>query len=188
MTREIPLTRGLVALIDDEDYDLVSGYKWRAILNGSYSKTFYAATGNTPNFQLMHTLILPVGPGLEVDHKDRNGLNNTRANLRPATRGQNMANRSYPVGVTGFRGVSMKRSRYRATLMVGRKQVVVGYYECAIEAAVAYDRASLAANGEFASLNFSADRDWLLPYPIAPAPLGDTETRASRLNQDGGDR
>lgn len=98
--REIPLTRGLVALVDDEDYERVNDCKWYATPGHN---TFYAQRRGPRDAQgkratlSMHRLVLdmPVYEpgGLEVDHIDRDGLNNTRANLRPVTHAGNAANR-----------------------------------------------------------------------------------------------
>ena len=94
---EIPLTRGMVALVDDADAELVQGWRWQAVPR---DKCWYAAArkhvlGSGHKHQrsvhvYMHRLILPGVP--RVDHRDGNGLNNQRHNVRPCTNSQNMAN------------------------------------------------------------------------------------------------
>jgi hypothetical protein len=108
-------------------------------------------------------MIQPLSAALENDHRDRNGLNNTRSNLRPATRSQNMANRAMPEGASAYRGVAPFRGKWRARISVDRRQVFLGDFENIVAAAAAYDAAATSAHGEFAVLNFSPDRDWILP-------------------------
>jgi AP2-like factor, euAP2 lineage len=112
--KEIKLTQDKVALVDDEDYEEVSAFNWHAFRGG---KTFYAQRYiKLPNgreaMQLMHRQILGLAHGdkLQVDHKDRNSLNNTRENLRVATAAQNGANNGKQRGnKSGFKGVSWDR-------------------------------------------------------------------------------
>lgn len=98
--RSVPLTRGLVALVDDADFDLVSAFSWYAQrgANTHYAYNRSARLNNGARLTIqMHRLILDLGPwargGVEVDHVDRNGMNNQRSNLRIVTHAENAANR-----------------------------------------------------------------------------------------------
>src|SRR3569833_955542 len=150
VTVEIPLTRGLVALIDDQDYDLVSPYKWRA--HTSRSK-IYAATGQHQDLVLMHRLILGVPDDMLVDHRDRDGLHNWRDNLRPATESQNAVNRAY-AGRSGYRGVWVLRYGFGARIKTNQRRENIGDFRTAEEAARAYDRRAVELFGDFAQLSF----------------------------------
>lgn len=93
--------------------------------------------------------------GFFVDHKDHDGLNNRRSNLRWATQSQNCVNTSKLArGVSGFRGVSKMRNKWHAAVNVSKKRIHLGTYVTAEEAAKAYDRAAREHFGEFARLNF----------------------------------
>lgn len=154
---EISLTRGLIAIVDDDDAAVISGFSWNAFRCRS-AKTWYARTtvySPTKQDIFMHALILPAPPGMEVDHKDLNGLNNQRSNLRLATRSQNMANRVWHVGrsKSGFKGVYRRGSRFQASIRVNGKAICLGSFGAAEDAAAAYDSAALTHFGEFARLN-----------------------------------
>ncbi len=94
--KQIELTQGQVAAVDDEDFDRVNQFKWYAMRHG---RTFYAVRDVKINgmrtAQLLHRVILNLPPGRvpEADHRDGNGLNNCRSNLRTATHQQNNCNR-----------------------------------------------------------------------------------------------
>lgn len=152
---------GRLALIDDEDWDLVSGYRWyvwetlRPGLrpNGPYARA-HAYRGGRRIVLRMHTLITG---WVRVDHADGNGLNNQRANLRPATLSQNGANRRKQEGCSSrFKGVSWHQGRRRwvAQIRIDGKRYCLGRFVDEESAARAYDAAALAAWGEFAYLNF----------------------------------
>lgn len=159
---EIPLTHGMISLIDDEDYDLVSQYRWYAQKDHN---TFYARTsiylGRQNGKQLfrrlnMHRLILNAAPGQKVDHHDLNGLNNHRHNLRFATVAQNGQNSRVPVNsTTGFKGVAFakREGRFQASLECNGRIIWLGYHDTAEAAARAYNVGALTHFGEFARLN-----------------------------------
>lgn len=156
--REVPLTRGLVALVDANDYDLVCNMgRWRADPSG---ETFYARKNiHVTRFEqhplLMHRLITGWS---YVDHRDGNGLNNRRSNLRQATHAQNMANkRLYRNNTSGFKGVmrnSGKGRPWSASIKVNKRSFRLGNHDTPEEAARAYDQAARRWFGEFARLNF----------------------------------
>jgi hypothetical protein len=161
--REIPLTHGMVALIDDEDYGEVSRYRWHAVQKRG-GRTWYAMTnlrradGKRTTIE-MHALILGKDPeGRQVDHRDGNGLNNRRENLRYATMSEQRRNApARRNNKTGFKGVTL---HYQATglyvAQIGTKarRLTIGYFSSAEQAARAYDDKAREWFGEFARTNF----------------------------------
>jgi hypothetical protein len=155
MTKEIPLTKGRVALIDDEDYERVSQYKWSFDNNG-YAVRKSGGSKN-PKKVMLHRFILDAPTGFDVDHANHDSLDNTRVNLRICNRSQNNANRiSLPGSSSQYKGVSWNTERqywkvFHAAYGVRRS---LGSFHDEVEAAIAYDDAAYAAFGNFARLNF----------------------------------
>lgn len=161
--REIPLTQGRVALVDDEDYEaLVAMGSW-CVQIAPY--TAYAVRRDpSPDARAgkllrMHSVL--TGWPL-VDHRDGNGLNNQRQNLRPATKSQNLQNsRIHGRNTSGYRGVSHDSDRavaWHAYISIAGKRVSLGRYPTAIEAAHVYDAAAREHFGEYARPNFPIER------------------------------
>jgi len=153
---------GRVALVDDEDYDLVMQYRWHvyepAPKPGKRPKSPYAVTTvrrNGRNDVLrMHKLI--TGWPL-TDHADRNGLNNQRSNLRPATRGQNNQNSiGHAKRRSQYKGVCWipERKLWRANIHYDERQHLLGNFVSELQAAYAYDAAARETFGEYARTNF----------------------------------
>lgn len=152
---EIPLLNGMVAIIDAEDLHLVQHYKW---WNKPDKKTFYAR-GRLPGVQrqvYMHRLILPNVPAKhEIDHINRNGLDNRKSNLRAVTNSQNQANKKSQVNSSSqYKGVSRKGNSWQAEGRVNYKRTYLGCFKSEEEAAKAYDAWAREAHGECAFLNF----------------------------------
>lgn len=156
-TREIPLTRGLAAIVDAADYPYLSQFKWHACLFG---RKWYAARkarkiDGTWTSVLMHREILDLAdPSILVDHKDNNGLNNARLNLRPATQQQNLCNRpATRKNTSGYKGVfwHKKAGKWMAQIKGQGKLKYLGLFLTREEAAAAYDAAAQELHGEFAS-------------------------------------
>jgi len=147
--KKIPLTQGKFALVDDEDFEMVSQYKWSA--KESFPPgTWYAVRYRN---KLMHHLIL--GESKITDHKDRNGLNNQRENLRFATASQNCANRTTCKHSSKFKGVCWNKQckKWTAYISINKKRVHIGYFSDEIEAGKAYDLMAIKLFSEFALTN-----------------------------------
>jgi hypothetical protein len=104
----------------------------------------------------MHRVILNAPKGMEVDHINRDGLDNRKVNLRLATTTQNVCNRYWRSKTSKYKGVHFDKScgKYRTEITLNRKRIHVGKYDSEIEAAKAYDNAAKKYHGEFAYLNF----------------------------------
>lgn len=151
----IPLTRGMLALVDDEDYDRLSRFKWYA--QRSRDK-FYAARRELGKLVLMHRDIMNPQDGLVIDHREvYQTLNNQKDNLRIATHAQNHQNAPKRKSVTSsrFKGVCKFRNKWQAYIQVSGKKINLGTYSTEKEAALAYNSSSLEHFGEFAKLNWT---------------------------------
>lgn len=155
----IPLPSGEEALIDEVDRELVSRFTWNARPTRS---TIYACARVPKEFRdqwnqsyiRLHNLILPPLSGMETDHKDRNGLNCCRYNLRACTESQNNFNRVWPKSKkTNYRGLAPVGRKWLAHIQVNRKQIHLGVFDTEEEAALAYNRAAVHHFGEFSNLN-----------------------------------
>lgn len=149
----IPLTQGKFSKIDDEDIELVIDRSWSAKLNG---RVWYAETNIAGGGSLQMQCVILDSGRLEIDHKDGDGLNNQRSNLRIATHQQNCGNRRISKNNTsGFKGVRKYRhyNKYVARIRVNYRAIHLGYFDDPISAAIAYNRAAKHHFGEFARLN-----------------------------------
>lgn len=130
----------------------MSRYTWRIIRKPTH-RTVYAVTSVGSKTVYMHKLITGFA---ETDHKDGNGLNNHRSNLRDSTHTQNMQNRKTNRGTKSskYKGVSKRRDKWRAYInnQYGIK-VALGDFSTEREAALAYNEAALRYHGEYARLN-----------------------------------
>ncbi len=160
--REIPLTQGKVALVDPVDFRSVMKHKWCLAPSG---KWLYAATSMRVNGKRkmvrLHRFLANPGAGEMVDHKDGDGLNNTRDNLRLSTNSTNQMNRKPSSGAKSsrFKGVTWHaaRSKWAAQIHVKKKHIHLGLFVTELEAADAYDKAAALHFGEFARGNLPTD-------------------------------
>ena len=161
----IVLTQGKVALVDDEDYAWLSQWKWFATKQENKTRTtWYAARwtsrktlGGRKMVQMHRQIAAKVGFAW-VDHRDGNGLNDQRENVRPATPSQNHHNRCKRIGCSSrFKGVSWDKARNKrhASICVYGRVLNLGRFEREEDAARAYDQAAVRYFGEFALTNKS---------------------------------
>lgn len=160
--KEISLTQGKIALIDDEDYERVNQHKWYA--HKERTQNYYALKNNTPRARKekliitrMHRFIMNARKEVLIDHKDHNGLNNQKYNLRIATYSQNQRNRKKSEKCTSkYKGVHFvnNRKKWCAQIYIAEKPAFLGHFDDEIEAALVYDKAAIIHYGEFAWLNF----------------------------------
>lgn len=162
MYKKIPLTRGAVALVSAEDYDFLRSMGGWCLSSAGYAVHYgYADDGRRTTIS-QHRLVMArklgvsVPTTLVVDHVDRNRLNNTRDNLRTATRSQNQANRSTNHNSpTSYKGVTVDGYKFRARIRFNRGQrLELGNHEDAETAARLYDAASRLLNARYANCNF----------------------------------
>lgn len=193
--KEIPLTQGKVALVDDEDYERVAQFKWFARrANHGVGTNWYAARMRREDDKgssllvFMHRFILAVdGLSFEIvqaDHRDGDGLNNRRQNLRLCAPVQNRLNRPlYANNKSGLKGVRLApdAKSWISKIRINGKLQHLGHFRTAVDAALAYDIAAFAARGEFAHLNFSQEAVMSCKPERLPRKLGVSGIRGIAL-------
>jgi len=155
--KEIPLTQGKVALVDDADYDALMVRSW------CYSGGYAWAKINGRK-ESMHRFLMNAPKGMDVDHINGNGCDNRRCNMRLATRTQNNHNRhrqTMPGSVSQYKGVYWDKTngKWAAGVRINGKQHFLGYFVSEIDAARAYDSAAKQLTDGFATLNFPENGD-----------------------------
>ncbi len=161
--KEIQLTQGKVALIDEADADLIEGYGWyayRSPKNGEYYAQANVRRDQSRYTTIkMHRLIAAAESGEQVDHANHNGLDNRRSNLRRCTQSQNQANARKRKDSSGWKGVHfVKSSRvWRTRIQVRGRRILVGDFKNPEDAATAYNFAAAEHFGEFACFNLAKE-------------------------------
>lgn len=152
--KHIQLTQGKAAIVDDEDFEELNRRKWyfrrgyaarhQRLKSGKYIKVF------------MHRQINGTPDGFITDHIDGNTLNNAKSNLRTSTIAHNSYNRGKTkANKSGFKGVMIDRRRnmFRARIVDEKQEHHLGYFNSAVEAAIAYNEAAKHYHGQYARLN-----------------------------------
>lgn len=157
--KRIPLSQGQFALVDDKDFERLSKFKWHAHWDGYnfYAIRTFRISKNKQGRVRMHQELFECPEGMIPDHKDGDGLNNQRENLRPATYQQNNRNRRKKARATSrFKGVSWRSDvgKWRVIITLSGKLKSLGSFLTERKAARAYDEAARRLFGEFAHLNF----------------------------------
>jgi len=156
--KEIPLTQGKIAIVDDDDFEWLNQWRWH--YSNGYAVRNVWINGNCKILR-MHRIIVGIfyKSGIEIDHIDHDKLNNCRNNLRLCTHSENQHNREmYSNNTSGFKGVSWHKSanKWVARIRINNNLINLGIFNDPYDAACAYDEAARKYHGEFSNPNFSA--------------------------------
>lgn len=186
--RHLPLTNGCFALVDADDWERVSQFKWNGKSKSSQQGKVYAqrtirltpGRGGKQTTVALHRFIMNAGPGDVVDHINGLTLDNRKANLRITDARGNSTNvtSSKRQKIGGYKGVSWNKSagKWEANIAGGdarengkRRKLYLGLFNDPVAAAKAYDAAARHYFGEYASCNFTPEPIEFVPAPAANA-------------------
>ena len=146
--------------VDDADYDELMKIHWyvwkKSTANTMYARAYFKI-GKIKKMKYMHQFLMESQGKFKVDHKDRNGLNNQRSNLREATGQENIMNvqpQNRKNKTSKYKGVNLHRNRWRARIRVNGKLICLGEYKSEIRAGWEYDEGVAKYFKEFGYLNF----------------------------------
>ena len=154
--KEIKLTQGKTAIVDDEDYEILSKSKWYAGYDGNnfYAKRSGFSVDGKRTIIRMHRVIMSSSYGIEVDHRNGNTLDNRKENLRHCVCAENVKNRKFSQknNKIGIKGVYWRSDikKFRTEIQVDGKQIYLGYFDVLGDADSAYRIAEEKYFGEFA--------------------------------------
>lgn len=157
--KRIHLTRNRIALVDDEDYESVSRFKWTLLPKGYASCIMFMGNLNHKRVlctMKLHRLIMRPPDSMEIDHINHNGLDCRRSNMRICTHQQNQYNQISRYGASQYKGVIRERRPHkcwRARIKHNNKLISLGFFYNETEAAIAYNQKAKELFGEFANLN-----------------------------------
>lgn len=147
--KQIPLTRGKFALVDDSDFEYLNQFKWH--FGGGYATRW---GGENCHNLFMHRQIVNAPLDKQVDHINSNPLDNRRENLRICTPAENHRNR---IGRNkfSFKGVykTRRKNGFMSSISNHYKTQYIGFYKTEKLAALAYNKKAIELFGEFAKLN-----------------------------------
>lgn len=154
----IELTRGYAAIVDDEDFDYLAQWRWTSDVgkHAIYAVRKETLDNGTTRKVLMHRVIINAPDDLQVDHKNGDGIDNRRCNLRLATLSQNRQNAKLRKdNCVGSKGVHFDKQhrKYRARIQANNKRIEIGLFRTVEEARKAYEQSAKQYHGEFARLN-----------------------------------
>lgn len=152
--KEIKLTQGKTTLVDDEDYDRLNQHKWH--YHCGYASRSITINKKKTTWRMHWDIIGRPNDGFEIDHIDCNRLNNSKTNLRMATRQQNVANSGLrKTNTSGYKGVSWYKryNKWLAQIYYNGHRVNLGYFNNKVDAAKAHDNAAIKLFKNFAKLN-----------------------------------
>jgi hypothetical protein len=156
----ISLTKGQTTIVDEGDYDAVAAVGRWCYSNSGYAVHYYADEYGQRKTLYLHRFIVQrmsregIPPGMQVDHRNQNRIDNRRLNLRLATRSQNQANKGVPVNNTSqYKGVTFNTGRWEARIRYQGKRLYLGRFTNPLDAAMIYDAASRLLYQDFAGCN-----------------------------------
>jgi len=157
--KEIPLTQGKVALVDDEDYEELSQHKWCAHWGGCcfYATRTVIENGVRRVVPMQRAILKGISKDVSIDHANRDGLDNQKKNLRACSAADNSHNQiKYRTNSTGYKGVTIhkKSDKFQAQIKINNHNVYLGLFADPIDAAFAYSVAAILLHGEFARTSF----------------------------------
>jgi len=161
--KNIPLSQGKFALVDDEDFEQLNKHKWFATKNHSgiwYARRNTNRTIGKRKIILMHRKIMNCSSDMKIDHANHDGLDNRRCNIRICTNSQNRKNSGLQKNnSSGLIGVSWHKrcKKWMARIQKDKRDIHIGYFNNKVEAGHMVDQFSICLFGEFAVLNFPDD-------------------------------